>query len=92
MNLREKIRRKISAQLSSRYVTEWSPMQVNIVIGEDKSFGLSTNDMPLVEYTFHDYEGIIWVKIYGMEEPIEIDDPMFSINDLKAILKELEYG
>lgn len=92
MSLREKIRRKISAQLSSRYVTEWSPMQVNIVIGEDKSFGLSTNDMPLVEYTFHDYEGIIWVKIYGMEEPIEIDDPMFSINDLKAILKELEYG
>ena len=92
MNLREKIRRKISAQLSSRYVTEWSPMQVNIVIGEDKSFGLSTNDMPLVEYTFHDYEGIIWVKIYGMEEPVEIDDSMFSINDLKAILKELEYG
>ena len=92
MNLREKIRRKISAQLSSRYVTEWSPMQVNIVIGEDKSFGLSTNDMPLVEYIFHDYEGIIWVKIYGMEEPVEIDDSMFSINDLKAILKELEYG
>lgn len=89
MNLREKIRRKISAQLSSRYVTEWSPMQVNIVIGEDKSFGLSTNDMPLVEYIFHDYEGIIWVKIYGMEEPIEIDDSMFSINDLKNILKEL---
>ena len=91
MSLREKIRRKISAQLSSRYVTEWSPMQVNIVIGEDKSFGLSTNDMPLVEYIFHDYEGIIWVKIYGMEEPVEIDDSMFSINDLKAILKELEY-
>ena len=92
MSLREKIRRKISAQLSSRYVTEWSPMQVNIVIGEDKSFGLSTNDMPLVEYIFHDYEGIIWVKIYGMEEPVEIDDSVFSINDLKAILKELEYG
>lgn len=91
MNLREKIRREISAQLSSRYVTEWSPMQVNIVIGEDKSFGLSTNDMPLVEYIFHDYEGIIWIKIYGIEEPIEIDDSMFSINDLKAILKELEY-
>lgn len=89
MNLREKIRRKISAQLSSRYVTEWSPMQVNIVIGENKSFGLSTNDMPLVEYIFHDYEGIIWIKIYGMEEPVEIDDPMFSINDLKNILKEL---
>ena len=89
MSLREKIRRKISAQLSSRYVTEWSPMQVNIVIGEDKSFGLSTNDMPLVEYIFHDYEGIIWIKIYGMEEPVEIDDPMFSINDLKNILKEL---
>ena len=30
-------------------------------------------------------------KIYGMEEPIEIDDSMFSINDLKTILKELEY-
>lgn len=92
MNLREKIRRKISAQLSSRYVTEWSPMQVNIVIGEDKSFGLSTNDMPLVECIFHDYEGIIWIKIYGIEEPIEIDDSMFSINDLKNILKELEYN
>lgn len=89
MNLREKIRREISSQLSSRYVTEWSPMQVNIVIGEDKSFGLSTNDMPLVEYIFHDYEGIIWIKIYEMEEPIEIDDSMFSTNDLKAILKEL---
>lgn len=91
MNLQEKIRREISAQLSSRYITEWSPMQVNIVIGEEKSLGLSTNDMPLVEYIFHDYEGIIWIKIYGMEEPIEIDDSMFSINDLKAILKELEY-
>jgi len=90
MNLREKIRREISVQLSSRYVTEWSPMQVNIVIGEEESLGLSTNDMLLVEYIFQDYEGIIWIKIYGMEEPIEIDDSMFSINDLKTILKELE--
>lgn len=90
----EKLRRKISSVCSALYATEQSPIKCDeeehmmLTIGHDEAMGLSELELPQVTEIFHDYEGIVWVKVLGEGEPRELDE--LSTSDLKDIFKWIE--
>ncbi len=90
----EKLRRKISSVCSALYSTEETPINCNredcmmLTIGHDEAMGLSELELPQVTEIFHDYEGIVWVKILGEGEPRELDE--LSTSDLKDIINWFE--
>lgn len=90
----ERLRRKISAICSSFYATEENPIKcdndkcVMLTIGHDEAMGLSELELPQVTEIFHDHEAIVWVRILGEDEPIELDE--LPTSDLEDILKWFE--
>ena len=70
-NLRESIRHFLSRHLMD--TSEDKPMTVGLTL-QGGAMGLSELEKPEVTSMFQDHEGIIWVQIYGMAEPIELDD------------------
>ena len=69
--LRESIRHFLSRHLMN--TSEDKPMRVGLTL-QGGAMGLSELEKPEVETMFQDGEGIIWVQIYGMPEPMELDD------------------
>lgn len=59
-----------------------------LTIGHDEAMGLSELELPQVTQIFQDQEGILWLKLYGENEPREVDD--LSVSDLKDILEWME--
>ena len=90
----ERLRRKISSVCSALYATEESPIKcdgeehIMLTIGHDEAMGLSELELPQVTEIFHDHEAIVWVRILGEDEPIELDE--LPTSDLEDILKWLE--
>ncbi len=90
----EKLRRKISSFCSALYATEENPIKcdndkyVMLTIGHDEAMGLSELELPQVTEIFHDHEAIVWVRILGEDEPIELDE--LTTSDLEDILKWFE--
>lgn len=89
----ETLRRKISAICSQYFASEINPIVCDkgnsmLTIGHDEAMGLSELELPQVTEIFQDYEGILWLKLYGENEPREIDD--LSVSDLKDILEWME--
>ena len=89
----EKLRRKISSFCSALYATEENPIKcdndkcVMLTIGHDEAMGLGELELPQVTEIFHDHEAIVWVRILGEDEPIELDD--LPTSDLEDILNWL---
>jgi len=89
----ERLRRKISSVCSALYATEETPINCNredctmLTIGHDEAMGLSELELPQVTEIFHDHEAIVWVRILGEDEPIELDD--LPTSDLEDILNWL---
>jgi hypothetical protein len=89
----EILRQRISSICSDEEATEDHPLDCTkgktmLVIGDDEAMGLSELDKPQVINVFNDYEAIVWVTLYGYNEPIELDS--LSTSDLKNILEWLE--
>ena len=90
----ERLRRKISSFCSALYATEESPIKCDVeehimlTIGHDEAMGLSELELPQVTEIFHDHEAIVWVRILGEDEPIELDE--LPTSDLEDILKWFE--
>ena len=90
----EKLRRKISSFCSALYATEENPINCErenckmLTIGHAEAIGLSELELPQVTEIFHDCEAIVWVKIDGIGEPIELDE--LATSDLEDILSWLE--
>ena len=93
-DIHETLRRKISAICSQYFATEENPIVCDkdglmlLTIGHDEAIGLSELELPQVTQIFQDHEGILWLKLYGENEPREIDD--LSVSDLKDILEWME--
>lgn len=88
----ERLRQMISCVCSGEYATEENPLDCTknntmLTIGEDEAQGLSSLEQPQVTSVFQDQEGIVWVNIYGCNEPMETDD--LTNNDLKCIVDYL---
>lgn len=71
INLRESIRHFLSRHLMD--TSEEKPMGVHLTL-QGGAMGLSELEKPEVTSMFQDCEGIIWVQIDGMAEPMELDD------------------
>lgn len=90
----ETLRRKISAICSQYFASEINPIVCDkegsmlLTIGHDEAMGLSELELPQVTQIFQDQEGILWLKLYGENEPREVDD--LSVSDLKDILEWME--
>lgn len=69
--LRESIRHFLSRHLMD--TSEEKPMTVGLTL-QGGAMGLSELEKPEVGIMFQDQEGIIWVHITGMAEPMELDD------------------
>ncbi len=78
----EEYRQKISGFCSRDYATEEKPIKCDIIIGHD-GIGLSELEKPNVIGIFQDSEGIVWVFVYGVPEPVEADE--LTTDDLKTI-------
>lgn len=92
-DIHETLRRKISAICSQYFATEENPIICNkgnsmLTIGHNEAMGLSELELPQVTQIFQDQEGILWLKLYGENEPREVDD--LSVSDLKDILEWME--
>lgn len=93
-DIHETLRRKISAICSQYFATEENPIVCDkegsmlLTIGHDEAMGLSELELPQVTQIFQDREGILWLKLYGENEPREVDD--LSVSDLKDILEWME--
>ena len=90
----EILRRKVSAICSAVYATEKHPidcsrfdMELHIDIHE-VSQGLSEVEKPQVLTIFQDTEGIVWITIDFMDEPIELDSIL--TDSIREILQYLE--
>jgi hypothetical protein len=94
MDRHEELRRAISAYCSAYYASEENPVKTNVegcemlTIGHAEAIGLSELELPQVTEIFHDCEAIVWVKIEGIDEPIELDE--LPTSDLENILSWLE--
>lgn len=94
MNKHETLRIKISAYCTKHYATEETPIKCNkpnqrlLTIGHDKATGLSELQLPRITEIFHDNECIVWVRLEGSEEPIEVDG--LTTSDLEKIINWLE--
>ena len=84
----ELLRKKISCVCSGENATEENPIKCDVIIGGDEAQGLSELENPQVTSVFQDHDGIVWVNIYGSNEPIEAD--MLSTLDLQNILDYLQ--
>lgn len=82
------LRKKISCVCSGENATEENPIKCDVIIGGDEAQGLSELEKPQVTSVFQDHDGIVWVNIYGSNEPIEAD--MLSTLDLQNILDYLQ--
>lgn len=84
VNGKDDIWRKISALLMN--TDEEHPIAISCNIGN--GFGLSTNDMLEVNGAFQvDGDGTMWVNIYGMSVPTDMDD--LNYQDLCAVYDAL---
>ena len=94
MDRHEKLRRAISAYCSANYASEKNPIVCNVngcemlTIGHADAEGLSELELPQITEIFHDYEAIVWVRINGIDEPMELDE--LPTSDLQNILFWLE--
>lgn len=93
----ELLRKKISCVCSGEKATEEKPIDCTkddtiLIIGNSEAQGLRELEKPQVTSVFQDYDGIVWVNIYGSNEPIEADD--LDTLDLQNILDYLQenYG
>lgn len=90
VDIKEELRHKLSALLM--HTDEEHPIECNIKIGEDMAVGLSSLELPTVTRIFQEpKEGIIWLKMEGVEEPVEFDT--LELGDLQTIylnIKEQE--
>lgn len=93
----ELLRQQISCVCSGEEATEEKPIDCTkdgtmLIIGNSEAQGLSELEKPQVTSVFQDYDGIVWVNIYGSNEPIEVDD--LDTLDLQNILDYLQenYG
>lgn len=84
----ELLRKKISCVCSGENATEENPIKCDVIIDGDEAQGLSELEKPQVTSVFQDHDGIVWVNIYGSNEPIEAD--MLSTLDLQNILDYLQ--
>ena len=84
----ELLRKKISCVCSGENATEENPIKCDVIIGGDEAQGLRELEKPQVTSVFQDHDGIVWVNIYGSNEPIEAD--MLSTLDLQNILDYLQ--
>lgn len=84
----ELLRKKISCVCSGENATEENPIKCDVIIGGDEAQGLSELEKPQVTSVFQDHDGIVWVNIYGSNEPIEAD--MLYTLDLQNILDYLQ--
>ena len=69
--LRESIRHFLSRHLMG--TSEDKPMRVGLTL-QGGAMGLCEMQKLEVETMFQDGEGIIWVQIYGVPEPMELDN------------------
>lgn len=86
MKQREEIRHKLSALLM--HTDEKHPIKCYIQIGEDEAMGLGSLELPTITEIFQEpKEGIIWLKMEGVKDPMEFDT--FKLKDLQTIYSEL---
>ena len=71
ITLRESVRHFLSRHLMD--TSEDKPMTVGLTL-QGGAMGLCEMQKLEVETMFQDGEGIIWVNIYGVDEPMELDD------------------
>ena len=92
---REEIRHKVSLLLDG--TDEEHPLECYICVGEEEACGLSSLELPHVEYAFQvPGDGIMWFHIEGEYEDLDTkefawrDFDWFSLADIREILKGLE--
>lgn len=87
VDIKEELRHKLSALLM--HTDEEHPIECYIQIGEGEAVGLSSLELPTVTEIFQEpKEGIIWLKIEGVEEPEEFDN--FELGDLQTIYLKIK--
>lgn len=88
--IRECLRHRISSLLMD--TSESNPINIEVVIGDRNAVGMSSLQMSRVIKAFQlPSEGIIYFVLQDQKDPVEFDDPMFSINDLIDIAEDIEY-
>lgn len=87
---RECIRHRISALLAD--YGEENPLEVECTFGDEDACGLSSLQMPRITKAFQSIpDGTIWFGVEGCEDYYEMDEPMFSLNDLIEIADAIEW-
>jgi hypothetical protein len=81
------LRNKLSALLM--HTSEENHLETYIPLDFEEGMGLSTNDMPAIKEIWqHPIEGIIMLKIWGINEPIELED----LCDYEEVLPQIIEG
>lgn len=81
--LRSMIRQYISRNLIDK--TEDNPLDCDIVVENQETFGLSSLEMPRIVKMWQDEQGIIWCQEQGIDEPAELD--FYSPYELMSIIE-----
>ena len=84
------LRDKLSALLMD--TSEEQHLKVHIPLELEGTFGLSTNDMITVEEIWqHPIEGIIMLKLEGIEDPVELEEYEEAIPQIYKYINNLDY-
>lgn len=81
------LRNKLSALLM--HTSEEHHLETYIPLDYEEGMGLSTNDMPAIKEIWqHPTEGIIMLKIWGIKEPMELEE----LQDYEEVLPQIIEG
>ena len=83
----EDYKHKISGICSSFFVTDEQSLKCEIILDTLQYQHLTVSDKPCITDIFHNSQGAIWFKEYGVEESKGFDE--YSLDDVKYIYSEL---
>ena len=83
----EDYKHKISGICSSFIVTEAQSLKCEIILDTPQYQHLTVSDKPCITDIFHNSQGDVWFKEYGVEETKGFDE--YSLDDVEYIYREL---